>query len=150
MLEEAVEGGAPGKPTTSLDGTQADGSGNHGLIATLDRLTAAQASDPTVLGVSVAAQAAHLAYHMEVVARWENGERGPFDWKGSFTPGKVDETGWTQLQARVQAAYTGLLEVAQRPTDWDDEENGAAGGVAGALAHVIYHLGAVRQLVKLV
>ena len=98
----------------------------------------------------MAAHAAHVAYHMEVVALWENGERGPFDWKGSFTPGKVTEADWPQLQARVQSAYTALLEVAQRPTDWDDEEEGAAGSMAGALAHVAYHLGAIRQVIKLV
>lgn len=150
VLKEVVEGGTPGQGTAFLDGTNADGSGNHGLLATLGRLSAAQASDPTALELSVVAHAAHLAYHIEVVVLWENGERGPFDWKGSFMPGTVDDAGWTQLQARVQAAYTALLEVARLKADWDDEEEGAAGGVAGALAHVAYHLGAIRQLVKLV
>ncbi len=150
VLKEAVEGGVPGQGTAFLDGTKADGSGNHGLLATLAGLSAAQASDPTVLGLSAAAHAAHLAYHMEVVVRWENGERGPFDWKASFQPGTVDEPAWTALQRRVESAYGALVELAQRPTDWDDEEKGAAGGVAGALAHVAYHLGAIRQLVKLV
>ena len=70
VLREAVEGGQPGKPTSFLDGTGADGSGNNGLVATLANLSAAQASDPTVLGVSVAAQAAHTAFHMEVIVRW--------------------------------------------------------------------------------
>lgn len=150
VLKEAVEGGTPGRGTAFLDGTEADGSGNHGLLATLAGLNAAQASGPTALEVSVASHASHLAYHMEVVARWENGERGPFDWKASFQPGTVDDVGWQALQARVQAAYTALLEVAHRPTDWDDEEEDAAGGVAGALAHVTYHLGAIRQVLKLV
>lgn len=149
VLKEAVEGGTPGQGTAFLDGTNADGSGNHGLLATLERLSAAQASDPTALGVSVAAHAAHLAFHMEVVVRWEDGERGPFDWKTSFEPRTVDGAGWLTLQARVQAAYIALLEVVHRPTNWDDEEEDAAGGVAGALAHVTYHLGAVRQVVKL-
>ena len=75
VLKEAVEGGTPGQGTAFLDGTKADGSGNHGLLATLGRLSAAQASDLTVLELSVAAHAAHMAYHMEVVARWESGER---------------------------------------------------------------------------
>ncbi len=116
VLKEAVEGGTPGQGTAFLDGTKADGSGNHGLLATLGRLSAAQASDLTVLELSVAAHAAHMAYHMEVVARWESGERGPFNWKGSFGSGTVDDTGWMALQTRVQSAYTALLEVAHRPT----------------------------------
>ncbi|MGI8747104.1 MAG: DinB family protein [Deinococcus sp.] len=149
VLKEAVEGGVPGQGTAFLDGTKPDGSGNHGLLATLAGLSAAQASDPTVLGLSAAAHAAHLAYHMEVVVRWESGERGPFDWKGSFQPGTVDETAWKQLQERVQSTYGSLVELTRRDTDWDDEEKDAAGGVAGALAHVVYHLGAIRQVVKL-
>ncbi|GGQ96566.1 DinB family protein [Deinococcus ruber] len=149
VLKEAVEGGTPGQGTAFLDGTKADGSGNNGLLATLAGLSAAQASDPTPLGLSVAAHAAHTAYHMEVVVRWNDGDRGPFDWKGSFAPATVNDEEWKQLQSRVNSAYTALVQLAQQPTDWDDAEEDAAGGVAGALAHVTYHLGAVRQLVKL-
>ncbi len=47
ILSEALEGGVPGQSTTFLDGTQADGGGNHGLFATLEGLNAVQASDPT-------------------------------------------------------------------------------------------------------
>ena len=62
----------------------------------------------------------------------------------------MDAEEWTQLQGRVKQAYEALVALAQQPTDWDDAEEDAAGGVAGALAHVTYHLGAVRQLIKLV
>ncbi len=146
VLREAVEGGLPGHGTAFLDGTNADGSGNHGLLATLANLTAAQASDPTALGQSAAAHAAHLAFHMEVVLRWEADERGPFDWKGSFGSGQVGEAEWQALQARVEAAYQALRGWANSRPDWPQE---AAGALAGALAHVAYHLGSLRQVVKL-
>jgi len=146
ILQEAVMGGTPGQGTSFLDGTQADGSGNHGLIATLAALSAAQASDPTPLGLSVAAHAAHVAFHMEVGVRWAGGERGPFDWKGSFGSGQVDEAGWMALQARVQAAYDALIILEPSP---DEPPEDTAGGLAGAAAHVAYHLGAVRQVIKL-
>ncbi|AFZ67881.1 hypothetical protein [Deinococcus peraridilitoris] len=146
VLQEACEGGQPGQGTGFLDGTRADGSGNHGLFATLDALSATQASDPTLLGLSVAAHAAHTAFHLEVGVRWAQGERGPFDWPGSFEPRTVDEAAWQDVRARVRAAYTGLVSLARRTNDWDED---AAGGLAAALAHVSYHLGAVRQIVKL-
>ena len=146
VLTEAVQGGTPGQGTSFLDGTKADGSGNHGLLATLAALTAPQASDPTALGVSVAAHAAHVAYHMEVVVLWENGERGPFDWKGSFGSGQVTPEEWTALQARVKVAYESLLHLPQDPAEPPED---TAGGLAGAVAHLAYHLGAIRQLVKL-
>ncbi|MFC4452232.1 DinB family protein [Deinococcus sonorensis] len=147
VLKEAVEGGTPGQGTAFLDSTKADGSDNHGLLATLSGLNAAQASDPTALGLSVAAHAAHVAYHMEVIVRWQAGERGPFDWPGSFQPAVVDDEAWTTLQARVQAAYQGLLTLAGQQAEWDQD---AAGGLVGGLAHVVYHLGAVRQTLKLI
>ena len=147
ILKEAVEGGEPGQGTAFLDGTKADGSGNHGLLATLDGLSAEQASRATPLGTTVAAQAAHTAYHMEVVVRWEHGDRGPFDWPGSFQPSVVDEEAWRELRARVRRAYDDLCALATSNTKWDEDE---PGGFAGALAHVTYHLGSIRQIIKLV
>ena len=146
MLREACEGGRSGQGTRFLDVTRADGGGNHGLFATLDALSAAQASDPTPLGLSVAAHAAHAAFHLEVGPRWAAGERGPFDWKGSFEPSEVNDAEWRALRARVRSAYDGQVALARRVIEWDEDE---AAGLAGALAHVVYHLGALRQTVKL-
>jgi len=149
ILKEAVEGGTPGQGTAFLDGTAADGSGNHGLLATLGALSAAQASRD-VNGSTVAGHARHTAFHLEVIVRWEqDGDRGPFDWKGSFQPPQVSEEEWEELQRRVRRAYDGLVAFAR--TQAGQEASGdATGGLAGAVAHVAYHLGAIRQLVKAV
>jgi hypothetical protein len=146
MLKEAVEGGAPGQQTMFINLTEADGSGNHGLIATLAQLGAAQASDPTTLGVSVAAHTSHLAFHLSVVVRWVGGDRGPFDWHASFQPGPLDEAGWTALQQRAQSNYQALLTFVDTLQNWDTVPT----VLIGALAHVVYHLGAIRQVIKLV
>ena len=147
VLREACEGGKPGEGTAFLDGTKADGSGNHGLFATLAGLTAAQASDPTPLGLSVAAHASHTAFHMESGVRWVLGDRTPADWPGSFEPRVVDEAGWEALRSRVRAAYDGVVSLARGNPAWDED---SAGGLASFLAHAAYHLGAIRQTVKLV
>ncbi|MFC4427318.1 DinB family protein [Deinococcus navajonensis] len=147
ILKEAVEGGTPGQGTAFLDGTAADGSGNHGLMATLAGLSAAQASQE-VLGTTVAAHTRHVAFHLEVIVRWErDGDRGPFDWKGSFHPAQVDEIQWQALQERVQAAYEGVCALAGSQKD-EPVTGDVTGGLGGAVAHVAYHLGAIRQLVK--
>jgi hypothetical protein len=39
-----------------------------------------------------------------------------------------------------------MVGLAQNTSHWDTD---AAGGLAAALAHVAYHLGAIRQIVKL-
>lgn len=147
VLKEALEGGQPGQGTAFLDGTRPDGSGNHGLLATLDALSAEQASKPTALGMSVAAQAAHTAFHMEATVRWVQGDRGPFDWKGSFAPDRVSEGEWAALRTRVRTAYANVVTLANQTPGWDGDE---PGGLAATLAHVCYHLGAIRQIVKLV
>ena len=146
MLKEACEGGEPGKGTGFLENTKADGSGNAGVLATLDGLTAVQASDPTALGTSIAAHAAHLAFHLEVTVRWANGDRGPFDWKGSVNPGEVDTVAWAARRERVRAAYAGMVAHVRGVKEWTADE---AGGLAASVAHVAYHLGAIRQILKL-
>ncbi|MFZ5990987.1 MAG: DinB family protein [Deinococcota bacterium] len=147
VLREACEGGRPGEGTAFLDNTKPDGRGNHGLFATLDALTAEQASDPTALGTSVAAHATHVAFHLEVMVRWAGGDRGPFDWKGSFEPRAVEAAQWQTTRDRVRAAYQAVVDLARKTEAWDED---AAGGLAASLAHVAYHLGAIRQVVKLV
>jgi hypothetical protein len=146
LLRETFEGGNPGEGTGFLDNTKADGSDNRGWFATVDALTAEQASRPTALDLSVAAHTSHAAYHLEVGVRWASGERGPFDWKGSFEPRIVNDAQWDQARLRLRKAYRDILELARRVTEWNEDN---AGGLAAALAHAAYHLGAVRQLVKL-
>ncbi len=142
ILREACEGGLPGEGTSFLDGTR-DGV-NNGLFATLERLAAAQASSDA-LGTSIASHAAHTAYHMEVTVRWVRGDRGPFDWPGSFEPRVVTDEQWRATCARVRAAYAGVVALAGSVPEWDED---AVGGLAGAIAHVAYHLGAIRLAAK--
>ncbi|WP_216329419.1 DinB family protein [Deinococcus aestuarii] len=149
ILKEAVEGGTPGQGTAFLDGTKADGSGNHGLLATLEALSAGQASRE-VHGSTIAGHARHTAFHMEVIVRWErDGDRGPFDWKGSFQPGQVSEEEWAALRGRVRGAYHEVVAFA-RTQAAKEADGDATGGLAGAVAHVAYHLGSIRQMAKAV
>lgn len=147
ILQEAVEGGTPGQGTAFLDGTKADGTGNHGLLATLDKLSAAQASRD-VGGTSIAGQARHTAFHMEVIVRWErDGDKGPFDWKGSFLPAEVSDQEWAALRHRVRLAYDELCLFSRTQKD-KAADGDATGGLTGGVAHVAYHLGAIRQMLK--
>ncbi len=147
ILHEIAEGGQPGEQTFLLDGTAADGSGNHGLLATLSALNPQQASSRGPLGLSVAAHAAHVAFSVEVLIRWVGGDRGPFDWPDSFRPAEVDAAGWLALQQRLTSAYQELERLARSAADWDQD---AVSGLVAAVAHVAYHLGAIRQAIKLV
>jgi hypothetical protein len=146
MLREIMEGGLPGQGTGVIDRTQADGSGNHGLLATLEGLTAAQASKPTALGLSAAAHATHAAFYYEHALRYARGEREKADWPGSFEPRTVNDEQWRECIGRLRAGYDALAAYAHGRITWSVED---AVGLAAALAHAAYHLGAVRQVAKL-
>lgn len=146
ILQEALEGGSPGGGTAFVENTGKDGEA-HGLLPTLARLSADQASRD-LHGASIAGHARHAAFHLEVAVRWDrDGERGPFDWKGSFLPAQVNAEEWQAVQERLRCAYREFVEFTRtqkdKPADGD-----LAGSVAGVLAHAAYHLGAVRQMVK--
>lgn len=149
VFKEAFEGGAPGQPTAFLDGTDAGGGNNHGVLATLTAISAAQASEKTALGLSICSHASHVAFHLEVGRRWAAGERGPFDWAGSFSPDAVDEAAWQEVQTRIRRAYEGTLEWVAKVANADTWDEDAAGGLSAGLAHAAYHLGAIRQVLKL-
>ncbi|MDB4908469.1 MAG: hypothetical protein JWO05_3253 [Gemmatimonadetes bacterium] len=146
IFREICEGGKPGERTAIIDRTEADGTGNHGLLATLDRLSAEQASNPTALGLGAAAHAAHAAYYMEVTTLFARGEHPKMDWPRSFEPHTVSATEWAATRLRLRAAYEDVLALVGETRAWDER---AAGGLAGNLAHAAYHLGALRQVVKL-
>ena len=146
ILKETFDGGDPGQGTAFLENTKANGSGNAGVFATLEALTPEQASKATSLGTSVAAHAAHLAYHLEVGVRWAHGDRGPFNWKASFEPRTVDEANWAATRIRVREAYDSVVRYARSPRVWHSDD---ADNLAAAVAHAVYHLGAIRQVEKL-
>jgi len=146
VLREIMEGGLPGQGTSVVDRTNADGTGNHGLLATLEALTPEQASKPTALDLSAAAHASHAAFYLEVALRWAHGERQPADWPGSFAPRTVNLEQWRECIGRLRAGYDALAAFAHGRITWSVDD---AGGLAAALAHCAYHLGAVRQVAKL-
>ncbi len=146
VLGEAFSGGEAGKGTAFLDNTNADGTGNHGFFAALDSLSAAQASDATMLGSSIAAHTAHTAFHIEATLRYVTGDRSPNDWQASFEPRVVSELEWITQRNRLKAAHQNIVQLARETPVWDED---SASGLMATLAHVSYHLGAVKQIIKL-
>jgi hypothetical protein len=112
-----------------------------GLLGTLAKLTAADASRP-VGGTSVAAHAHHVAFGLAASAAWVRGDHGRRDWAESWRVSTVDHAAWAGLQQQLRDGY-GDLRLAIEAHAADGLE--ATGGAVGAVAHVAYHLGAIRQ-----
>jgi hypothetical protein len=111
------------------------------LLGMLAKVSAADASRE-VAGTSVAAQVYHVAFGLGASASWIRGERVKSDWAQSWAVGAVNEETWGRLQADLRARYAELREAINGHGTSDVE---ALGGAIGAIAHVAYHLGAIRQ-----
>jgi hypothetical protein len=139
VLRELVEGAAD-------DGGWVLNQRDPGLLRSLQKLTAAAASAPAPTGSSIAAHTDHLRYGLELLNRWSAGEENPFadaDYSVSWQRTGVSEQEWAQLLDRLgheARKWMGALEV---PRELKDVE--LNGGVA-SVAHLAYHLGAIRQI----
>ena len=141
--------------TELLDGTQARGGyvlngGDPGLMRSLDRLSAEEASATAAGGASIAAHVDHLRFSMSLYNRWANGEENPWqgaDWTGSWRMAEVTEDEWRELRHQLRSEVTAYLEGLRNGRELSDiERNGMVGGVA----HFAYHVGAIRQMNKAV
>ena len=119
-----------------------------GWAPTLSRLDAATASRPVAPGgTSIAAHTAHAAAYLEAFEATLEGQGRHTAGPETFHPAVVDEVTWRQCRERLLAV---AARVGQRLRDaprWRSEQ---VRGAAANLAHLAYHLGAVRQMLIVV
>jgi hypothetical protein len=119
--------------------------GDAGLLASLDRLSAAAASARHP-GPSIAAHVDHLRYGLSLLNRWAGGVPPPWpdmDWTMSWRRSAVSDAEWRQLRDALRREAEAWSQVLGTPRDVSDVE---AGWLAGSIAHVAYHIGAIRQI----
>ena len=140
LLRETFEGGLPGQGTQYLDHSS-------GIRATLGAISAEQASRRHDGHPSIAAHARHMNFHLRVVSEWIEGDHSKRDWKQSFEPQTVTEEEWARVKQDLESSRRELVRVLESLPPERLAEEGAA---MGAIAHLAYHLGAMRQLLHLV
>src|SRR6187551_2620473 len=89
LLGELVEG-APKEGGYMLN------PGDEGLLRSLEKLPASDASAQTLTGSSIAAHVDHLRYGLSLMNRWSGGENpfGSADWSASWRKTSVTEPEW--------------------------------------------------------
>lgn len=137
VVKEAFEGAGSGSYFT-------DHGADAGWFGTLARLSAAEASR-RIGGTSIAAHVHHMIFSLEASTAWMSGDQSRRDWKESWRMNEVDEQAWARMRAEIRAGYDGLCRAIERAATSNED---AYGGAVGAVAHVAYHLGAVRQKTK--
>ena len=118
--------------------------GDAGLLGSLDRLSAAAASTTHDGGGSIAAHVDHLRYGLSLLNRWATGSPPPgMDWTESWRKSVVSDIEWQKLRGDLRREADAWAEVLRTPREVSDVE---AGWIAGSVAHLAYHLGAIRQI----
>ena len=121
--------------------------GDPGLVRSLEKLSAEAASRVSFAGgASIAAHVDHLRYGLSLMNRWSRGEANPWataDWSESWTRQRVSDEEWTAMRQELARDARDWLEALRTPRDYSDLE---LNGAIASIAHLAYHLGAIRQI----
>lgn len=119
--------------------------GDRGLLGSLRRLSAAQASARPQGRSSIASHVHHLRYGLSLLNRWARGEN-PYDeadWSESWGHQQVNDSEWGALFAGLEQEIRNWEDAMTLPRP---REAGALPETIGSLVHLAYHLGAIRQV----
>ena len=140
LFSELVEGALSGGGAYILN------SGDAGLLRSLDKLSAAEASHFANAGATIAAHAQHVRYGLSLMNRWAREGGDPFSdatWDEAWKVSRVDDGQWADIRAGLRAETTEWLSALGSLREVTTVE---LNGLVGSIAHLAYHLGAIRQI----
>jgi hypothetical protein len=136
------------------DGAATDGgafilnSGDVGLLRSLERLSASDASESVNGGATIAAHAQHVRYGLSLMNQWVAEGGNPFanaKWDEAWKLSAVDAAAWDEIRSGLRAEAHRWLEALGAPRELARIE---LTGMISSVAHLAYHLGAIRQINK--
>ena len=142
LFAELVDGAPTGGGAYILN------SGDHGLLRSLDKLSAAEASRSTNGGATIAAHVQHVRYGLSLMNRWANEGGDPFadaTWDAAWKISNVDTATWEDIRNGLRQEASRWKDVLGSPRETNEIE---LNGMIGSIAHLAYHLGAIRQIAK--
>ncbi len=118
--------------------------GDVGLLRSLDKLTAEQASAAAAGESSIASHVDHLRYGLSLLNRWAAGDSffDTADWAGSWRQPSVSDEEWIEARRELRAEVTGWTKVLETPREVERVELDDMVGIA----HFAYPIGAIRQM----
>ena len=141
LLKETFEGPPPQTASAYLDQ-------GGGLFQTIENVTAEESSRAVKAGApTIAAHCAHARFYVSVLHRYMQGPLENVDWKQNWLVQTASDAEWEALKAELREAYASVNEALRSVESWGERPVGAALAI---VAHTAYHLGAVRQLVRMV
>lgn len=122
--------------------------GDIGLLRSLDKLPAAEASHSVDEGATIAAHAQHLRYGLSLMNRWATHGGNPFadaKWDEAWKLSVVSDQQWAEIRQGLREEAQHWLTALGAPRETNTVE---LMGVISSIAHLAYHLGAIRQIAK--
>lgn len=123
-------------------------SGDLGLLQSLDKLSATEASRSANDGATIAAHAQHVRYGLSLLNHWAREGGDPYadaKWDEAWQTSRVSGAEWVAIRAGLREEAQLWIEALRQPRDMTDVE---LAGVIASVAHIAYHLGAIRQIDK--
>ena len=142
LFSELVDG------TSSPTGGFVLNTGDAGLLRSLDKLSAADASRAVNDGATIAAHAQHLRYGLSLMNRWATAGGNPFadaTWDEAWKTSLVDTQAWQEIRDGLRHEAHRWLEALNSAREVTDIE---LTGMIASIAHLAYHMGAIRQIDK--
>ena len=139
LFRELVDG-VPRDPSYMLN------TGDVGLHGSLGKLSAAEASRTSAGGASIAAHVDHLRYGLALMNQWKSGVKNPWanaDWTASWKISTVTDAEWNRLRQELQRETHQWLDSLGAARSMDETQ---LTYMIASIAHLAYHLGAVRQI----
>jgi hypothetical protein len=122
--------------------------GDVGLLRSLDKLSAADASRSMNGGATIAAHGQHLRYGLSLMNRWAAEGGNPFadaTWDEAWKTVAVNDAEWEAIRNGLGHESRRWLRALGSPRTVDEIE---FTGIVASIAHLAYHLGAIRQINK--
>ena len=122
--------------------------GDIGLLRSIDKLSAADASSSVNGGATIAAHVQHERYGLSLMNRWAREGGNPFadaKWDEAWKISSVDDGQWDEIRNGLREEIGRWLQALESPREVADIE---LTGMIASIAHMAYHLGAIRQIQK--
>ena len=122
--------------------------GDIGLLKSLEKISAADASRSVNDGATIAAHAQHVRYGLSLMNQWVTEGGNPFanaKWDEAWKISGVDAAAWEEIRNGLRDEAQRWLTVLSEPREVIDIE---FTGLVASIAHLAYHLGAIRQINK--
>lgn len=122
--------------------------GDAGLLRSLDNVSVAEASDASNGGATLAAHVEHLRYGLSLMNRWASEDGNPFadaTWGEAWKIIDVNDAEWREIRRGLRSEAERWRDALAVPRAVSPIE---LSGMIGSVAHLAYHLGAIRQISK--